>query len=123
MSRIGKMPVAVPAGVDVSIKPDQIHVKGTGGQLALAQNALVKVSNEGGKLTFVPADASREANAMSGKPQGRSKTIMPGGGHCPPVVGYATRKQWEARCRASNLQYGSCNQGCANYGYGYQNNF
>ena len=66
MSRVGKMPVAVPQGVDVSIKEDQISVKGSGGQLSLAQNALVKVSNEGGKLTFVPADASREANAMSG---------------------------------------------------------
>ena len=66
MSRVGKMPVAVPQGVDVSIKEDQINVKGTGGQLSLAQNALVKVSNEGGKLTFVPADESREANAMSG---------------------------------------------------------
>jgi large subunit ribosomal protein L6 len=60
------MPVAVPQGVDVSIKEDQISVKGSGGQLSLAQNALVKVSNEGGKLTFVPADESREANAMSG---------------------------------------------------------
>jgi len=66
MSRVGKMPVAVPQGVDVSIKEDQISVKGSGGQLSLAQNALVKVSNEGGKLTFVPADDSREANAMSG---------------------------------------------------------
>jgi len=44
MSRIGKMPVAVPAGVDVAIKADQIHVKGAGGQLSLAQNALVKVA-------------------------------------------------------------------------------
>jgi large subunit ribosomal protein L6 len=60
------MPVAVPQGVDVAIKQDQISVKGTGGTLSLAQNALVKVSNEGGKLTFVPADESREANAMSG---------------------------------------------------------
>jgi len=60
------MPVAVPQGVDVSIKEDQISVKGAGGQLSLAQNALVKVSNEGGKLTFIPVDASREANAMSG---------------------------------------------------------
>jgi len=66
MSRVGKMPVAVPQGVDVSIKEDQISVKGAGGQLSLAQNALVKVSNEGGKLTFIPADESREANAMSG---------------------------------------------------------
>ena len=66
MSRVGKSPVAVPQGVDVAIKEDQISVKGTGGTLALAQNALVKVSNEGGKLTFAPADESREANAMSG---------------------------------------------------------
>jgi large subunit ribosomal protein L6 len=60
------MPVAVPTGVDVAIKEDQISVKGSGGTLLLAQNALVKVVNEGGKLTFVPADESREANAMSG---------------------------------------------------------
>ncbi len=66
MSRVGKMPVTVPAGVDVSIKEDQISVKGAGGQLAVASNALVKVSNEGGKLSFVPANDSREANAMSG---------------------------------------------------------
>ena len=66
MSRVGKMPVAVPAGVDVSIKEDQISVKGTGGVLALTQNALVKVVSEGGKLNFTPANDSREANAMSG---------------------------------------------------------
>ena len=66
MSRVGKSPVAVPQGVDVAIKQDQISVKGAGGNLQLALNPLVKVSNEGGKLTFVPADESREANAMSG---------------------------------------------------------
>jgi large subunit ribosomal protein L6 len=66
MSRVGKMPVTVPQGVDVSIKEDQISVKGTGGTLALTQNSLVKVTSEGGKLSFVPADESRQANAMSG---------------------------------------------------------
>ena len=66
MSRVGKMPVVVPQGVDVAIQEDQISVKGAGGQLSLVPNALVKVSNEGGKLTFTPADESREANAMSG---------------------------------------------------------
>jgi large subunit ribosomal protein L6 len=60
------MPVAVPQGVDVAIKEDQISVKGNGGTLLLAQNALVKVMNEGGKLTFIAANESREANAMSG---------------------------------------------------------
>ena len=66
MSRVGKMPVAIPSGVDVSVKADQISVKGAGGTLSLAQSALVKVSNEGGKLSFIPANDSREANAMSG---------------------------------------------------------
>ena len=66
MSRVGKMPVAVPQGVDVQIKEDQISVKGTGGQLSLTQNALVKVSSNDGKLSFAPANESREANAMSG---------------------------------------------------------
>ena len=60
------MPVAVPQGVDVQIKDDQISVKGTGGTLSLAQNALVKVTSADGKLSFVPANESREANAMSG---------------------------------------------------------
>jgi large subunit ribosomal protein L6 len=66
MSRIGKMPVAVPQGVDVQIKAEQISVKGAGGQLSLAQNALVKVASKDGKLSFEPAIESREANAMSG---------------------------------------------------------
>ena len=66
MSRVGKMPVAVPQGVDVAIQEDQISVKGKGGSLSLAQNDLVKVTNDGGKLTFTAANESREANAMSG---------------------------------------------------------
>ncbi|MDP2166074.1 MAG: 50S ribosomal protein L6 [Hydrogenophaga sp.] len=66
MSRVGKMPITVPQGVDVSIKEDQISVKGTGGTLFLTQNTLVKVTSEGGKLSFAPANESREANAMSG---------------------------------------------------------
>ncbi|WP_295529632.1 50S ribosomal protein L6 [uncultured Pseudacidovorax sp.] len=66
MSRVGKMPVTVPAGVDVQIKDDQISVKGAGGQLSMPTSALVKVSANDGKLSFVPVDESREANAMSG---------------------------------------------------------
>ncbi|MBA4329023.1 MAG: 50S ribosomal protein L6 [Polaromonas sp.] len=66
MSRVGKMPVVVPQGVDVAMKDDQINVKGGLGTLALTQNALVTIKNDAGKLTFVPANDSREANAMSG---------------------------------------------------------
>ncbi|MFC5522084.1 50S ribosomal protein L6 [Polaromonas jejuensis] len=66
MSRVAKMPVAVPQGVEVAIKEDQINVKGALGALALTQNALVSIKNDDGKLTFSPANDSREANAMSG---------------------------------------------------------
>ncbi|MBY0454444.1 MAG: 50S ribosomal protein L6 [Burkholderiaceae bacterium] len=66
MSRVAKMPVTIPAGVDVSIQDNQISVKGAGGTLLMAQNVLVKMSSNDGKLSFEPVDASREANAMSG---------------------------------------------------------
>ena len=66
MSRVGKMPVAIPQDVDVAIKDDQISVKGAGGTLSLSRNALVNVVNKDGKLSFEPANDSRDANAMSG---------------------------------------------------------
>lgn len=66
MSRIGKLPVVIPAGVEVSVTDAQIQVKGAGGTLAVAQNALVKVSSGNGAISFEPTNDSREANAMSG---------------------------------------------------------
>ena len=66
MSRVAKMPVAIPSGIDVNLKDDQITVKGGGVELKLAQNALVKISSQNGVLSFEPADETREANAMSG---------------------------------------------------------
>ncbi|QAZ39196.1 50S ribosomal protein L6 [Methylibium sp. Pch-M] len=66
MSRVGKMPIAVPKGVDVAINAEQISVKGSLGTLVRPVNQLVSVKNEDGKLSFAPADESAAANAMSG---------------------------------------------------------
>ena len=66
MSRVGKQPVVVPAGVEVSVKDSSISVKGTGGTLQLTLNSLVLVANTDGKLSFKAANDSREADAMSG---------------------------------------------------------
>ena len=66
MSRVGKMPVTVPQGVEVAINEAHISVKGTGGNLSIANNALVKVVHSANSLSFEPANDSREANAMSG---------------------------------------------------------
>ncbi|MBZ8138383.1 50S ribosomal protein L6 [Rubrivivax gelatinosus] len=66
MSRVGKMPVAVPQGVDVAISAEKITVKGSNGTLVRDLNPLVTITNEAGKLNFVPANDSTEADAMSG---------------------------------------------------------
>ena len=66
MSRVGKMPITVPQGVDVSIANDKITVKGTLGTLTLAANSLVEVKKDGAVVTFAPVNESQEANALSG---------------------------------------------------------
>jgi large subunit ribosomal protein L6 len=66
MSRVGKMPIALPKGVEAVISAEQIIVKGPLGTLTQALTGLVKIENKDGTLSFSPADDSREANAMSG---------------------------------------------------------
>ena len=66
MSRVGKMPITVPQGVDVSVTAEQITVKGANGTLVRQANALVEVRKEGAVLSFAPANDSMAANAMSG---------------------------------------------------------
>lgn len=66
MSRIGKMPITVPKGVDVAIQAGQISVKGAQGTLTCRLNPQVSVKNDGGKLLFTPIDDSGGADAMSG---------------------------------------------------------
>ncbi|PKO62749.1 MAG: 50S ribosomal protein L6 [Betaproteobacteria bacterium HGW-Betaproteobacteria-18] len=66
MSRIAKMPVSIPSGVDVTVGEQNLSVKGAGGLLSLSQNALVKVSSESGQLSFSAVNETREADAMAG---------------------------------------------------------
>lgn len=66
MSRVAKMPIAVPAGAEVAISAAAITVKGPLGVLTQSLNGLVKVENNAGTLSFEAVNDSREANAMSG---------------------------------------------------------
>jgi large subunit ribosomal protein L6 len=66
MSRVGKLAVSIPAGVEVSINNGFITVKGATASLQQALNSLVSVSNVDGKLNFQPVDDSRNADAMCG---------------------------------------------------------
>jgi len=66
MSRVAKMPIALPAGAEVAITAQSITVKGPLGSLSQSLNGLVNIGNNNGTLSFDVANDSREANAMSG---------------------------------------------------------
>ncbi len=66
MSRVGKMPIPVPKGVDVAVTADQITVKGAKGTLSRPVHDLVKITLDAGTLNFAPANDSAAADAMSG---------------------------------------------------------
>ncbi|UUX96385.1 50S ribosomal protein L6 [Aquabacterium sp. J223] len=66
MSRVGKMPIAVPQGVDVAITGEQISVKGPQGTLTRPLHKLVEIKKDGSTLSVAPANESAEADAMSG---------------------------------------------------------
>lgn len=66
MSRVGKMPVAIPQGVDVTVTADSVSVKGSLGTLSRPIHSLVSIKSEGGKLSVAPANDSAAAGAMSG---------------------------------------------------------
>ncbi len=66
MSRIGKMPIAVPKGAEVKISPELITVKGPLGTLTQALTPAAGIKLEGDALQITPGDDSAAANAMSG---------------------------------------------------------
>jgi len=66
MSRVGKMPITVPKGVDVVVTAEQISVKGVQGSLVRKGHPLVAVKHDGGRVSFTAANDSTEADAMSG---------------------------------------------------------
>jgi len=66
MSRIARNPIQVPKGVDVSITPTQISVKGPLGSIARAMDPNVGIEKEGELLKCKALGNSNHANAMSG---------------------------------------------------------
>lgn len=66
MSRVARMPIAVPTGVDVQIANGTITVKGPLGTLTQVINPLVAIVREGAELKCSAVGESREARAMSG---------------------------------------------------------
>ncbi|MGC8464618.1 MAG: 50S ribosomal protein L6 [Acidimicrobiales bacterium] len=67
MSRIGKVPVVVPAGVDVEIKDGRhVAVKGPKGSLSRSLPGSITVRRDGESLVVERPDDSRESKALHG---------------------------------------------------------
>ena len=66
MSRVARMPVPVPKGVEINLAAELISVKGPLGTLNQRVNPKVLITREGDELRFAAADESREASALSG---------------------------------------------------------
>ncbi|GHU56141.1 50S ribosomal protein L6 [Bacteroidia bacterium] len=66
MSRIGKLPIQVPAGVTVTIKDNVVKVKGPKGELTQSVNPDINVSLEDGVLQLTRPDDERNHRAMHG---------------------------------------------------------
>lgn len=67
MSRIGKLPIAIPAGVTVSVDADNIViVSGNKGTLTQQVSKLLKVNVENNQVTVEKTVDTTEANAMHG---------------------------------------------------------
>ena len=67
MSRIGKLPIAIPAGVTVTVSPENVvTVKGPKGELSQAVDPLISVKVEGAECHVTRPNDEKEARAKHG---------------------------------------------------------
>lgn len=66
MSRIGKQPVTVPAGVDVTIDGNVVTVKGAKGELTREFSPILTIEQDGGQILVTRPDDTREARSLHG---------------------------------------------------------
>ena len=66
MSRIGKKPVAIPAGVTATIDGGQLSVKGPKGTLSMSLAPLISYEVQDGAISVQPANETKAARAFWG---------------------------------------------------------
>ncbi|MBL3698679.1 50S ribosomal protein L6 [Leucobacter luti] len=66
MSRIGKLPITVPGGVDVKIDGQKVTVKGSKGELSLVVAEPIRVALEDGQVLVTRPDDERDSRALHG---------------------------------------------------------
>ena len=66
MSRVGRLPVKVPQGVNIAVRADQVDIKGPKGASSVSIPAAVKVAQQGDQIVVTRSDDSREARSLHG---------------------------------------------------------
>jgi len=66
MSRIGRLPIEIPAGVDITINGQDVKVKGPKGELALTVKAPIEAKIEDGQILVSRPDDERESRSLHG---------------------------------------------------------
>lgn len=66
MSRVGKNPIPLPQGVEISLAGQDVTVKGPLGSLKFTANPAVRLVQEGAQLLVKPVDGAVNAGALSG---------------------------------------------------------
>ena len=66
MSRIGKLPIHIPAGVTLSVNNNLVTVKGPKGELKQEINPIIKVEVEGDVCHVTRPDDEKDSRAMHG---------------------------------------------------------
>ena len=111
MSKIGKLPVTIPAGVTITVDSGVVTVKGPKGELKQPVNNTVVVELKDGTLTVNPANETKEArsahglyrsliqNMVTGVTSGFSKTLI--------ITGVGYRAEVQGNLLVMNLGYSS----------------
>lgn len=67
MSRIGKLPITIPAGINVSVDAENVvTVSGSKGKLSQKVSPVINVAIENGQVVLTRKDDTNESNAMHG---------------------------------------------------------
>jgi large subunit ribosomal protein L6 len=77
MSRVGKNPIALPAGVEITLG-EQITVKGPLGTLQIAANDAVEVKKEGQEIVVSKVEGAANASAMWGTMRANLNNMVTG---------------------------------------------
>ena len=105
MSRIGKNPVTVPAGVDVKIDGGLVRAKGKLGELTMAVDKDVAVSREGDKVWVKPQAEHKRARVMWGTTRALIKNMVKGVSQGYQVELEIAGVGYRAQVQGKNLQF------------------